>query len=259
MSDLINLLTNNGDLSLFNFLILCLSSFVTSTITASFGLGGGALLILIMVNILNPLVIIPIHAVIQISSNSTRALMLRKNINFQFIAPFIIGSLVGVSIAVIILIDLPKFIIQSLIGIFILYSLYVPQAKNIKITKWSIGLIGTISSFLTMFVGASGPIMAPFIRSFTNNRQSTVATQAAFMTWKHGIKIIVFIILGFSFSNYIPLIVGMIIFGVFGTWTGKKILTNINEKSFGRIFNIILTVLALRLIYEGLIQFVDFI
>ena len=58
MSDLINLLTNNGDLSLFNFLILCLSSFVTSTITASFGLGGGALLILIMVNILNPLVII---------------------------------------------------------------------------------------------------------------------------------------------------------------------------------------------------------
>ena len=185
--------------------------------------------------------------------------MLRKNINYQFITPFIIGSLIGVSIAGIILIDLPKFIIQSLIGIFILYSLYVPQAKNIKITKWSIGLIGTISSFLTMFVGASGPIMAPFIRSFTNNRQSTVATQAAFMTWKHGIKIIVFIILGFSFNNYIPLIIGMIIFGVFGTWTGKKILTNINEKSFGRIFNIILTVLALRLIYEGLIQFVDFI
>ena len=205
MSDLINLLTNNGDLSLFNFLILCLSSFVTSTITASFGLGGGALLILIMVNILNPLVIIPIHAVIQISSNSTRALMLRKNINYKFISPFIIGSLVGVSIAGIILIDLPKFIIQSLIGIFILYSLYIPQAKNIKITKWSIGLIGTISSFLTMFVGASGPIMAPFIRSFTENRQSTVATQAAFMTWKHGIKIIVFIILGFSFENYIPL------------------------------------------------------
>ena len=40
MPDLINLLTNNGDISLFNFLILCLSSFVTSTITASFGLGG---------------------------------------------------------------------------------------------------------------------------------------------------------------------------------------------------------------------------
>ena len=94
MPDLINLLTNNGDISLFNFLILCLSSFVTSTITASFGLGGGALLILIMVNILNPLVIIPIHAVIQISSNSTRALMLRKNINYQFITPFIIGSLI---------------------------------------------------------------------------------------------------------------------------------------------------------------------
>ena len=259
MPEIISFITTTNNFTVWEFLILCLSSYITSTITASFGLGGGALLILIMVNILNPLAIVPVHAVIQISSNSTRAVMLREHIDLKYFTPFIFGSLIGVSIAGIILIDLPKHIIQSLIGIFILYSIYVPQSRNIKISNKSIGLIGLISSFLTMFIGASGPIMAPFIKSFTKNRQSTVATQAAFMTWKHGIKIIVFIFLGFSFSEYIYLIIAMIIFGIFGTWTGKKILTNINEKIFGRVFYFILTILAIRLIYEGLIQFINFI
>ena len=114
------------DLTILEFYILCLSSFLTATITASFGLGGGSLLILIMVSIMNPLVIIPIHAIIQMSSNSTRAILLRKNVNLTYILPFVLGSLVGVSIAAIIIIDLPKNLIQSFIGIFILYSLYFP-------------------------------------------------------------------------------------------------------------------------------------
>ena len=72
MHEIISFITTTNNFTLWEFLILCLSSYVTSTITASFGLGGGALLILIMVNILNPLAIVPVHAVIQISSNSTR-------------------------------------------------------------------------------------------------------------------------------------------------------------------------------------------
>jgi len=73
---------------------------------------------------MNPLVIIPIHAIIQMSSNSTRAIVLRENINFTYMLSFVLGSLIGVSIAAIIIIDLPKNLIQSFIGIFILYSLF---------------------------------------------------------------------------------------------------------------------------------------
>ena len=256
MSQIIYIFGNNGDLSILEFFILCFSSFLTSVITASFGLGGGVLLIIIMVSIMNPLVIIPIHGIIQISSNSSRAIMLRKNIDYTYLPSFMIGSLFGVGIAAIILIDLPKHLIQSAIGIFIIYSIYAPQFKNIKITNLKIGLVGVISSFLTMFVGSSGPIIVPFIRSYLKDRKSTVATQAAFMTWKHGIKIITFLFLGFSFTEYIPLIFGMILFGLVGTWVGKTILTKLPEKLFGRIFNIILTILASRLIFEGLRQII---
>ena len=252
-----DLIFNIPDLTILEFYILCLSSFLTATVTASFGLGGGSLLILIMVSIMNPLIIIPIHAIIQMSSNSTRAILLREHINFTYMLPFVLGSLVGVSIAAIIIIDLSKHLIQSFIGIFILYSLYFPKAQNIKISNLKIGILGLISSFLTMFVGGTGPLIAPFVRSFENDRKTTVGTQAAFMTFQHGIKIITFLVLGFSFVNYLSLILAMIIFGIIGTWVGKKILISIPEKLFGNIFNLILTILAVRLLFEGLKQFIQ--
>ena len=252
-----DLIFNIPDLTILEFYILCLSSFLTATVTASFGLGGGSLLILIMVSIMNPLIIIPIHAIIQMSSNSTRAILLREHINFTYMLPFVLGSLVGVSIAAIIIIDLSKHLIQSFIGIFILYSLYFPKAQNIKISNLKIGILGLISSFLTMFVGGTGPLIAPFVRSFKKDRKATVGTQAAFMTFQHGIKIITFLVLGFSFVNYLSLILAMIIFGIIGTWVGKKILISIPEKLFGNIFNLILTILAVRLLFEGLKQFIQ--
>ena len=251
-----DLIFNVPDLTILEFCILFLSSFLTSTVTASFGLGGGSLLILIMVSIMNPLVIIPIHAIIQMSSNSTRAIVFRENINFTYMLPFVLGSLIGVCIAAFIIIDLPKNLIQSFIGIFILYSLYVPKAQNIKISNLKIGILGLISSFLTMFVGGTGPLIAPFVRSFKNDRKATVGTQATFMTFQHGIKIITFLFLGFSFVKYLSLILAMIIFGIIGTWVGEKILVSIPEKLFGNVFNLILTILAVRLLFEGLKQFI---
>jgi len=245
-----DLIFNVPDLTILEFYILCLSSFLTATITASFGLGGGSLLILIMVSIMNPL------AIIQMSSNSTRAILLRENVNLTYMLPFVLGSLVGVSIAAIIIIDLSKHLIQSFIGIFILYSLYFPKAQNIKISNMKIGILGLISSFLTMFVGGTGPLIAPFVRSFENDRKTTVGTQAAFMTFQHGIKIITFLFLGFSFLNYLSLIIAMIIFGIIGTWVGKKILVSMPGKLFGNVFNLILTILAVRLLFEGLKQFI---
>ena len=51
----------------------------------------------------------------------------------------------------------------------------------------------------------------------------------------------------------------MIIFGIIGTWVGKKILVSMPEKLFGNIFNLILTILAIRLLFEGVKQYINLI
>ena len=103
-----------------------------------------------------------------------------------------------------------------------------------------------------MFVGGTGPLIAPFIRATTNERRMTVATPAAFMSWQHGVKILTFGVLGFSFAPYLSIISCMIVFGIVGTWSGKTILLWMPERIFRKTFSFVLTVLALRLLYESL-------
>ena len=233
------------------FITLCLASFFTSMVSAAFGLGGGVMLITVIASLLPPLAIIPVHGVIQMSSNLSRTLMMRRNIKFTWMMPFVIGTMVGAAIGGQIVFAIPKHLLQSVIGVFILYSLWGPGMKAFN-ASWlaSVG-IGGFASFATMFVGSTGPLIAPFIRATTNERRVTVATHAAFMSWQHGIKILTFGVLGFAFSTYAPLIVVMILFTILGTWSGKTILNWMPERIFRVVFNVVLTLLALRLLYEA--------
>ena len=239
------------ELSHAEFVFLCLISFVTSVISASFGLGGGAMLVTVMASLLNPIAIIPVHAVIQLNSNLFRALMMWRYIRFFLMTPFVVGSLIGVSIGGTIVFALPRYLIQGIIGLFILYTLWGPATKALKASSRTFVGVGVVSSFMTMFVGGTGPLVAPFVRAVTDERRMTVSTHAAFMSFQHAVKIVTFGVLGFAFSPYIPLMLGMIVFGILGTWSGKNILAWMPEKVFRIAFNSVLTLLALRLIYEA--------
>ena len=250
MSLFFEIISNTPDVSSITFIVLCLVSFITSAISASFGLGGGTMLVAVFVNILNPLAVIPIHAVIQLNSNFFRALIMWRYIKFNGMIPFIIGSIFGVSIGGQIAFNMPKYLLEGIIGIFILYSLWGPSIK--KFNKYSRGTaigMGIFTSFITMFVG-TGSLLAPYIKAITIGKKMTVATHGAYMSWQHGLKIIGFGLLGFTFSPYISLIIGMVLFGILGTWLGKYILSWMHERIFGFGFNLILVILAIKLIYS---------
>ena len=204
-------------LSSWAFISLCLVNFFTSLVSASFGLGGGTMLVAIMASLLNPIAIIPIHGVIQINSNLVRAMMLRTHIKFIWVLPFVIGSIVGVTLASQIVFAIPRNIFQGIIGLFILYSLWTPSIQVVK-SSWLIFIgIGIVSSFATMFVGGTGLLVAPFVKATADERRVTVATHATFMSCQHGVKILTFGILGFTFAPYLPLMTIMIVLSITGT------------------------------------------
>ena len=252
MDTIFEIIESVPELSRWDFISLCLVSFFTSLVSATFGLGGGAMLVAIIASLLNPVAIIPIHAVIQMNSNLFRAILLWPHIKFIWMLPFVIGSIVGVSVGGQIVLTIPKYLLQGVIGLFILYSLWGPSIKVIKSSWMSFIGIGVVSSFATMFVGGTGLLVAPFVKATTEERRMTVATHAAFMSCQHGVKILTFGFLGFTFSPYLTLMVIMILLGIIGTWGGKRILTSMSEKVFRLAFNTVLTLLATRLIYQSL-------
>ena len=102
-----------------------------------------------------------------------------------------------------------------------------------------------------MFVGATGPFVASFITPERLERHAVVATHATCMSLQHTLKVIAVGFLGFAFLPWAPLLAAMIAAGFLGTMLGKRLLDRLPHHIFARAFKIILTVLALRLVYAA--------
>jgi hypothetical protein len=79
--------------------------------------------------------------------------------------------------------------------------------------RWSV-LTGGISSFLTMFFGATGPFVATYTKALGLDRHRYVATHAALTTLQHLLKTFVFGFLGFAFGPWVGAILLMIAAGL---------------------------------------------
>ena len=78
-----------------SLLALSAIAIITSTISGTIGMGGGILLLTAMTFFLAIDVIIPIHGIVQLVSNSTRAGILRKHIIKRLLLSFSLGVPLG--------------------------------------------------------------------------------------------------------------------------------------------------------------------
>ena len=237
-----------SELSTTAFYGLILLSCGTSLISASMGIGGGTVLLAVMAQVIPIKALIPVHGVVQLGSNFGRAMMLMSQLNWQLTAWFLAGSLAGALLGGQIVVSLPVITLKVTLGVFILYSVWGPKLSGLSSNTRGLLGGGFLSTLLTMFVGATGPFVIAILRSFELSRSTLVATSAACMVFQHLLKIIVFGLLGFAFSPYTSLVALMMISGLFGTFIGTKLLVKVDEKKFQQGLNIVLSLLALRLI-----------
>lgn len=251
LDQIISFLIGHSGLDPVHFVLLCAISFLGSFLTASLGIGGGVLVLATMAQILPPAVLIPIHGVVQLGSNVGRALLMRQHILHRIIPAFLAGTLLGAALGAKLVISLPPALLQAVLALFVLYTTWAPRFKASSPRKRTFFTVGFGATLATMFVGATGPLVAPFVSAACPDRQQVVATHATLMTIQHGLKIIAFGTLGFAFAPYAPLLGGLIVFGFFGTWCGKKLLVRLPEKYFRLGLKIVLTLLAGRLLYSA--------
>jgi uncharacterized membrane protein YfcA len=79
-----------------------------------------------------------------------------------------------------------------------------------------------------------------------------VATHAACMVVQHAIKVVAFGVLGFAFADWLPMIAAMLVAGQLGTQAGARVLKALPQRAFEISFKLILTGLALRLLWSAL-------
>jgi uncharacterized membrane protein YfcA len=232
-------------------LALVLLSFVTSLITATFSLGGGTLMIAVLALVFPPAVVIPLHGAIQLGSNAGRAAVQRLHIQWGFVLWISLGAVIGTIVGGQFAVLLPEQLFQIAIGAFVLLITWLPQPAIVGRSRLTQVAGGAVISALSMVVGATGPLVAVFLKGLTDRRQ-LVATHAMLMTLQNSFKIVVFVALGFAFASYLPLILAMVATGFLGTAIGSRLLLRVPESAFRRGFKIILSLVALDLLRTAL-------
>ena len=226
-----------------------------SCFTAAFGviagLGGGVLLIGAMAMVFPPVALIPVHGVVQAGSTITRTILARKLVMRRAILPFAAGALIGSIAGGNIVVALPVPILECILGLFMLYVCWSPKITTGMPTQRRFFALGLVGAFISMFIGATGSVLAPWVRGVSDDRRVFVATHACIMIFIHGLKAIVFAWLGFQFFAYLPLMLAMIAAGFLGNWIGLRLLDRMHEEMFRRIFQIALSLLSIRLLWSA--------
>jgi uncharacterized membrane protein YfcA len=236
--------------------ILVVASFFTSALTAAFGVGGGVAMLALMGLFLPVAALIPVHGAVQLGSNTGRAWHQRAHIRLDIAVPFIFGSLAGAIAGAWFVVQLPDAILKLVLGLFIIAVTWVSIPGFDRLGRAGITVGSAVTALLTMFVGATGPLLASFFsKILPDDRRALIATHAAGMTVQHALKIVVFGAAGFAFSAWLPLIAVMIVSGYLGTVYGTRLLASLPEETFRRWFRIGLTVLALDLLRQGLMAY----
>ena len=122
-----------ADLETAAAILLIAVSAATSFLAAALGLGGGVVLLAVMAMILPAQALIPVHGLVQLGSNSGRALIMLRHVERSVLLPFLLGSLAGAALGGVIAVQLPPAWLKIGLGAFVLWSVTcVPPAVDVR-------------------------------------------------------------------------------------------------------------------------------
>ncbi|HAS61451.1 MAG TPA: hypothetical protein DCS35_02080 [Vibrio sp.] len=222
-------------------------------IAAVFGFGGGMLLIAILPAFLSPSLIIPVHGITQLASNSSRMLFSMNHVKWKLLPKFLIGSIVGSLLAVSVLSYIPIDYIPLAIGVYILLNLWNSRFSNAVSRYESYYLLGFLQTGLGLVVGATGPLVLTVLTKQLKCKDEIIATSSMFMSISHFAKIPVYLAITTSLFSNVALIVSMVIGAVIGSFVGTKLRLAANNEKIIKAIKWLVTLLAIRMVVLALL------
>ncbi len=221
---------------------------ITSAIAGILGFGGGMLLIAIMPIFLPAAVIIPIHGLVQLASNSSRVALSINHVAWHLLPKFLIGSMIGLGLFSTLLLNVSTDYIPLAIGSYILLNLWWKPFANAMKRFESFYIIGTLQTGLSLIVGATGPLTNNILLKQLQDKDQIIATGAIFMSISHLAKILVFGLIGFQFEHYLPTLILMSLGAILGSYIGSTVRKKVNNQLYLNFIKYLLSLLAVKMI-----------
>ena len=229
-------------------LLLIPVAFLTSCLAGVIGMGGGVLLIALMPGLIPTAAIIPLHALVQLASNGSRAAFGWRHIDWTLVPAISVGAIAGAILGGGIYANIELRWLPAIIGVLIILLTWVPLPRPRGGGQVSLVLLGFYQTGLGMLAGATGPLGAAVLARHNIQRDWLVVNTAVYMSINHVIKALAFALIGFSFGPWWWLIAGMVAASVLGSWVGTRLRPLVPQLNFERWFKLLVTLLAARMI-----------
>jgi len=223
-------------------------AFLTSTLTATIGMGGGVLLLACMPGLVPGAALLPLHALTQLASNASRALFGWRDIDWSLVPPLVAGALLGAWLGGEVYSVISLHWLPAVIGVCILLITWLPLPAMPGSGNWSLFLLGVYQTGLGMVVGATGPLGASVLLRRNSGRDWLVVNTAVYMSLNHAFRSMGFVLLGFSLAQWWRLLLALVVAVAAGSWLGTRLRHCLPQRNFGLYFKILITLLALRML-----------
>lgn len=228
---------------------------LTSIVSGVMGMAGGMLLLAVMLLRLEPALAIPVHGVVQLVSNASRAFFLRKQVQWNAVWRFAWPLLPGGAIGIGLLGYVSASGSRIAIGAFVLAATWLKSFFSIRTGAAARGALpigGALVGLFSTLVGATGPLLGPFILALELSASSTIATMAACQIFQHSSKVLLFGARGFNLLEYALPCALLCACAVAGSAIGTRLLDHVPEKQFRTLIKLVLSALASHQLYVGL-------
>lgn len=236
-----------------NPLFFGLAVLISSFVSGLTGMGGGILLLACMTPFFPPAVLIPLHGCIQLFSNASRVFLSFKKVHPGIFILFASGAALGSLLSYPIKITLTSLFSTLLIAFTILVFTWIPKSRKGIEFRGKFFIVGAIASFLSVFVGATGPLTAPFFLNSELDKESFVPTKAACQIPIHLFKVLVYLFSGFILAEWALYIIVAVPLVMLGAYAGKIMTGRIEEKKYRMLIKICITMLVLRMMVKAFI------
>ncbi len=223
-------------------------SFLTSSLAAAIGMGGGVLLLAAMPGLLPLEAILPLHALTQLASNVSRAGFGWRSIEWRLVPPLVVGAVAGAWLGGAIYARLSLAWLPAVMGLFVLFITWWPLPAPRGRGGPALMLLGFYQTGIGMLAGATGPLGAAVLAHYGRQRDWLVVNTAVYMSINHLLRALAFGLLGFSLQGWWPLLLGMVVATVVGSWAGTRLRQRLPQTNFAFWFRVLVTLLALRMI-----------
>lgn len=193
---------------------------------------------------------IPLQSAFAAGSLIARLYFFWQHIEWHIVRAFVLGSLFGVYLGTRAFMALPDTTLSILLGVVLLIMIWMPEIKRQIHIRYPFFFVGVAHSYLGALLGVGGVLQPCILRTKLLKLQIT-GTLAACLLTLDAMKASSYISFGFNYLNFIPHIIGATLAGFLGTWVGKRVTHRVSEQLFRRVFRILVSLVAIRLIYQG--------